>query len=89
MVAFAADGDNLHGVKGVRQGCRCALALWFTMDKHYIEVERKLARVILDRVKLKGPMKPMKNFNIPRYYEKILLERFKEDNTLKLLLALS
>ncbi|KAK0162063.1 hypothetical protein PV327_008431 [Microctonus hyperodae] len=89
MVAFSADGGNLHGVKGVRKGRRCALALWFTLDKKYVEFEQRLARVILDRVKLKGPVQVEKNFHIPRNYEKMLIQQFKKDHTLKLLLAIT
>ncbi|XP_011298276.1 prolyl 3-hydroxylase 2 [Fopius arisanus] len=89
MVAFSADGTNLHGVRGIKKGKRCALALWFTLDERYIESERRLAYVILNRVDLKGPVNVHRNFSIPENYERILREKFREDGVLKLLLSLS
>lgn len=88
MVAFSGDEKNLHGVKGVHKGQRCALALWFTLDSRYNELERKLAWIILDRVKLKGPV-DIKNISIPLNYDKLLRKRFKDDEMLKLLLQIS
>ncbi|CAD6204817.1 GSCOCG00002996001-RA-CDS [Cotesia congregata] len=90
MVAFSGDEKNLHGVKGVHRGQRCALALWFTLDKRYDELERKLAWIILDRVKLKGPVSDgVQNMSIPLNYDNLLSKRFKEDDLLKLLLQIS
>ncbi|KAF7994187.1 hypothetical protein HCN44_011456 [Aphidius gifuensis] len=89
MIGFTADEKNLHGVKGVVKGKRCALAIWFTLNEKYYETERKLAEIILERVMLKGPFKPIKNFKIPLNYEKLLFSRFKEDEILKLLINLS
>ena len=39
MVGFSAGEENLHGVKAVISGRRCALALWFTEDPRYMEHE--------------------------------------------------
>ena len=39
IVAFSAGAENLHGVKGVISGSRCALALWFTHDPNYKELD--------------------------------------------------
>ena len=47
MVAFSAGVENLHGVLGIKQGTRCALALWFTLDKRYEEQQRYDAIKIL------------------------------------------
>ncbi|XP_062987821.1 prolyl 3-hydroxylase 2 [Elgaria multicarinata webbii] len=40
MVSFSSGGENPHGVKAVTQGQRCAVALWFTLNPLYREVER-------------------------------------------------
>ncbi|KAI6656018.1 Prolyl 3-hydroxylase 1-like [Oopsacas minuta] len=37
MVGFSAGEENLHGVLPVTQGKRCALALWFTLDRAHNE----------------------------------------------------
>ena len=37
MVGFSAGEENLHGVLPVTQGKRCALALWFTLDRSHSE----------------------------------------------------
>ena len=37
MVGFSAGEENLHGVMPVTEGKRCALALWFTLDKSHSE----------------------------------------------------
>lgn len=56
MVAFSAGKENLHGVRGVLRGRRCALALWFTQNEKYLEYERTLALAILERVRQIGPL---------------------------------
>ncbi|KAF6026717.1 LEPRE1 [Bugula neritina] len=48
LVAFNA-GDY-HGVKAVRSGRRCALAVWFTLDPHHSEQSRADARDMLDKL---------------------------------------
>ncbi|MEJ1283299.1 hypothetical protein NN561_014268 [Cricetulus griseus] len=40
MISFSSGGENPHGVKAVTRGQRCAVALWFTLDPLYREVER-------------------------------------------------
>ncbi|XP_049321333.1 prolyl 3-hydroxylase 2 isoform X1 [Astyanax mexicanus] len=40
MVGFSSGGENPHGVRAVTRGQRCAVALWFTMDPLYREMER-------------------------------------------------
>ncbi|XP_032731532.1 prolyl 3-hydroxylase 2 [Lontra canadensis] len=40
MVSFSSGGENPHGVKAVTKGQRCAVALWFTLDPLYRELER-------------------------------------------------
>ena len=37
MLGFSAGEENLHGVLPLIQGKRCALALWFTLDKAHSE----------------------------------------------------
>lgn len=49
LVAFNA--SNYHGVRAVVSGQRCAVALWFTMDKRYDEVAFAEARSMLDSLK--------------------------------------
>lgn len=50
-VAFSAGLENLHGVAGIRQGRRCALALWFTLRQKHDETQRKVAWDILQKAK--------------------------------------
>lgn len=64
MVAFSAGSENLHGVRGILKGRRCALALWFTQDETYLEYERVLAWAILERVRSVGPYDG-KNVEVP------------------------
>ncbi|XP_019735738.1 prolyl 3-hydroxylase 2 [Hippocampus comes] len=40
MVAFTSGRENPHGVKAVTDGQRCALALWFTFDPLFKEMDR-------------------------------------------------
>ncbi|XP_069473557.1 prolyl 3-hydroxylase 2 isoform X3 [Ambystoma mexicanum] len=40
LVGFSSGGENPHGVKAVTRGQRCAVALWFTLDPLYRELER-------------------------------------------------
>uniref|UniRef100_A0A8I5NDU1 procollagen-proline 3-dioxygenase n=1 Tax=Papio anubis TaxID=9555 RepID=A0A8I5NDU1_PAPAN len=40
MISFSSGGENPHGVKAVTKGKRCAVALWFTLDPLYRELER-------------------------------------------------
>ncbi|KAM9033645.1 prolyl 3-hydroxylase 2 [Sarcophilus harrisii] len=40
MVSFSSGRENLHGVKAVTKGQRCAVALWFTLDPLHRELER-------------------------------------------------
>ncbi|KAM9795852.1 prolyl 3-hydroxylase 2 [Syngnathus typhle] len=47
MVAFSSGGENPHGVKAVTNGRRCAVALWFTLDPHFREMERLQADEVM------------------------------------------
>uniref|UniRef100_A0A8D0KCR0 procollagen-proline 3-dioxygenase n=1 Tax=Salvator merianae TaxID=96440 RepID=A0A8D0KCR0_SALMN len=40
MISFSSGGENPHGVKAVTKGQRCAVALWFTLNPLYRELER-------------------------------------------------
>uniref|UniRef100_K7GAA7 procollagen-proline 3-dioxygenase n=1 Tax=Pelodiscus sinensis TaxID=13735 RepID=K7GAA7_PELSI len=40
MISFSSGGENPHGVRAVTKGQRCAVALWFTLDPLYRELER-------------------------------------------------
>lgn len=48
MVAFSSGSENLHGVKAVRKGSRCAMGIWFTFDKEKAETDRDKAQYILE-----------------------------------------
>lgn len=82
MVAFSAGGENLHGVRGVVRGRRCALALWFTQDQRYIEYERTLAEAILQRVASVGPANE-EDVQVPLRYEDLLVRYANSDVFLK------
>ncbi|XP_071764660.2 prolyl 3-hydroxylase 2 isoform X1 [Centroberyx gerrardi] len=47
MVGFSSGGENPHGVKAVTRGQRCAVALWFTMDPLFRELERLQADEVI------------------------------------------
>ncbi|XP_033118540.1 prolyl 3-hydroxylase 1-like isoform X2 [Anneissia japonica] len=51
IVAFSAGEENLHGVLPVLSGRRCAMALWFTHDLRYMELNRYKAQKILSNMK--------------------------------------
>ena len=51
MVAFSAGFENLHGVLGIKQGTRCALPIWFTLDKRYDEQQRYDAEEVLQNLR--------------------------------------
>ena len=60
LVAFYNGIDNLHGVKAVTSGRRCALAMWYTMDpaEHEKGQENHVtARNILTTLKLNAKKK--------------------------------
>ncbi|XP_054644732.1 prolyl 3-hydroxylase 2 isoform X2 [Dunckerocampus dactyliophorus] len=47
MVGFSSGGENPHGVKAVTSGQRCAVALWFTTDPLFRELERLQADEVI------------------------------------------
>lgn len=47
MIAFSSGAENLHGVKAVTQGSRCAIGIWLTFDSKHVEIERNLAYSVL------------------------------------------
>ncbi|XP_072536667.1 prolyl 3-hydroxylase 3 [Salminus brasiliensis] len=46
LVGFTAGPVNPHGVTAVTAGRRCALALWFTTEKHHRDMEREQAEAM-------------------------------------------
>jgi len=57
LVAFHNGLDNLHGVKAVTSGRRCALAMWYTMDPAEHEKgqeNHEAARNVLTNLKIKA-----------------------------------
>ncbi|XP_068137308.1 prolyl 3-hydroxylase 2 [Hyperolius riggenbachi] len=55
LVGFSSGGENPHGVKAVTKGQRCAVALWFTLDPLYREVERLQADEVIRTLDHEGP----------------------------------
>uniref|UniRef100_A0A8D0CBJ1 procollagen-proline 3-dioxygenase n=1 Tax=Scleropages formosus TaxID=113540 RepID=A0A8D0CBJ1_SCLFO len=47
MVGFSSGGENPHGVRAVTNGQRCAVALWFTLDPLFRELERLQADEVI------------------------------------------
>lgn len=47
MVGFSSGGENPHGVRAVTRGQRCAVALWFTLDPLFREMERLQADEVI------------------------------------------
>ncbi|KAK4871674.1 hypothetical protein RN001_015798 [Aquatica leii] len=47
MIGFSSGAENLHGVKAVTRGTRCAIAIWFTFNKKYKENDRTIAYKLL------------------------------------------
>ncbi|KAJ6655482.1 hypothetical protein lerEdw1_005060 [Lerista edwardsae] len=47
MISFSSGGENPHGVKAVTRGQRCAVALWFTLNPLYRELERLQADEVM------------------------------------------
>ncbi|KAK1168406.1 prolyl 3-hydroxylase 2-like [Acipenser oxyrinchus oxyrinchus] len=47
MVGFSSGGENPHGVKAVTRGQRCAVAMWFTLDPLFRELERLQADEVM------------------------------------------
>ncbi|XP_045470805.1 prolyl 3-hydroxylase 1-like [Harmonia axyridis] len=54
MVAFSSGVENLHGVKAVRRGTRCAIGLWFTFNPEYKENYRDLAYDVIENIREKN-----------------------------------
>ncbi|XP_066539393.1 prolyl 3-hydroxylase 3 [Hoplias malabaricus] len=46
LVGFTSGPVNPHGVTAVSAGRRCALALWFTTEKHHRDMEREEAEAM-------------------------------------------
>ncbi|XP_061573096.1 prolyl 3-hydroxylase 3 [Cololabis saira] len=46
LVGFSSGPINPHGVTAVTSGRRCALALWFTKEKFYRDMEREEAEAV-------------------------------------------
>uniref|UniRef100_A0A1A7XAM1 procollagen-proline 3-dioxygenase n=1 Tax=Iconisemion striatum TaxID=60296 RepID=A0A1A7XAM1_9TELE len=46
LLGFSSGPVNPHGVKAVTRGRRCALALWFTKEKIYRDMEREEAEAL-------------------------------------------
>ncbi|GCC27992.1 hypothetical protein chiPu_0006418 [Chiloscyllium punctatum] len=52
MVGFSSGEENPHGVKAVTKGQRCAVALWFTLDPLFRELERIQADEVVELISL-------------------------------------
>ena len=51
LVAFSAGKENMHGVKAVTRGKRCAVALWFTLDPEHKEASFSAAENVLSQIR--------------------------------------
>ncbi|XP_044257307.1 prolyl 3-hydroxylase 1-like [Tribolium madens] len=49
MVAFSSGSENLHGVRAVKKGSRCAIAIWFTFDPKHAETDRDEAWNVISK----------------------------------------
>ncbi|XP_078060394.1 prolyl 3-hydroxylase 2 [Mustelus asterias] len=52
LVGFSSGEENPHGVKAVTRGQRCAVALWFTLDPLFRELERIKADEVVELITL-------------------------------------
>ncbi|XP_038672064.1 prolyl 3-hydroxylase 2 [Scyliorhinus canicula] len=52
LVGFSSGEENPHGVKAVTKGQRCAVALWFTLDPLFRELERIKADEVVELISL-------------------------------------
>ena len=65
MVAFSGGIKNIHGVRGIKSGRRCALPLWFTLQGDKIEDNRGKFLEILRKVrKERNELEAMKSVDI-------------------------
>lgn len=74
MVAFSAGEENLHGVKAVTKGRRCALAMWYTLDSNHRERERDFAKFVLENMKAKQAVSS--HTTVSESFEKTFLFKF-------------
>lgn len=51
LLGFSSGGENLHGVRAVKRGSRCAIGMWFTFDEGHIEKDRPVAYRLLNNTK--------------------------------------
>lgn len=77
MVAFSAGEENLHGVKAVTKGRRCALAMWYTMDINHRERERDFADSVLENIHAKTVLSSHSTES--ESFEKVFLFKFAGD----------
>ncbi|XP_059819210.1 prolyl 3-hydroxylase 2-like [Hypanus sabinus] len=52
VLSFSSGGENPHGVMAVTRGQRCAVALWFTLNPHFRELERIRADEVVQLISL-------------------------------------
>lgn len=50
LVGFSAGKENMHGVKAVTKGLRCAVALWLTLDPNHSEAAFDEAEQLLTNI---------------------------------------
>ncbi|XP_064011935.1 prolyl 3-hydroxylase 3 [Pogoniulus pusillus] len=53
LVAFSSGKENPHGVRAVRRGRRCALALWYTHSRQHAEQEQLKAEELIEQRNVK------------------------------------
>lgn len=67
LVAFNA--GEYHGVKAVTSGRRCAIAVWFTLDRHKAEKSRQAAYEWVEKAKRENLEKQKTSENDSKDYK--------------------
>ncbi|KAI1889284.1 hypothetical protein AGOR_G00177580 [Albula goreensis] len=63
MVGFSSGGENPHGVRAVTDGQRCAVAIWFTLNPLFREMERLQADEVMESLNNKNQWEHGININ--------------------------
>ncbi|XP_067834430.1 prolyl 3-hydroxylase 1-like [Heptranchias perlo] len=50
LVTFKSGAENPHGVQGVTGGQRCAVSLWFTLDRQHREKDRVRSETLMEQL---------------------------------------
>lgn len=84
MVAFSGGMKNIHGVRGIKSGRRCALPLWFTLQGNKIEDDRGTYQNILNELrKQKNELEAMTPSDVNEAMKRTLGLQSKEGSKVK------